>query len=78
MSLFFSVLFMTSHWSVSHHITPCKKRYRLEAHEVLLKDWVLLKIECTNRTCFRCLLPFKMADNRFTIVALLKYIQQQL
>jgi len=23
--------------------TPCKKRYRLEAREVLLKDWVLLK-----------------------------------
>jgi len=35
-----------------------------------LKDWVLLKIECTiNPTCLRCLQPFKMADNQFAIVA---------
>jgi len=36
-----------------------------------LKDWVLvlLKIECNNRTCLRCLLPFMMTDNRFAIVA---------
>jgi len=62
------VLFVTTDWSVSRHMAPCKKRYRLEAREFLLKDWVLLKIECTNRTCLRCLLLFKMADNRFAIV----------
>jgi len=39
---------MTSDWSVSRHMTPCKKRYRLEARGFLLQDWVLLNIECTN------------------------------
>jgi len=34
---------MTSDWSVSRHMTPCKKRYRLEVRAYLLKDWVLLK-----------------------------------
>jgi len=60
---------MTSDWSVSRHMTPCKNRYRLEARSFVLQDWVILKIVYTNQTCLRCLLPFKMADNRFATVA---------
>jgi len=56
---------MTNDWSVSRHMTPCKKRYRLEAREfVLITKYIMY----TNRTCLRCLLPFKMADNRFAII----------
>jgi len=57
---------MTSDWSVSRHMTPCKKRYRQEARE----DWVILKIESTNRTHLRRLLPLKMADNLFVTVTI--------
>jgi len=45
---------MTIDWSVSRHMTPRKKRYRLEARDLVLKAWVILKIECTNRMCLRC------------------------
>jgi len=54
---------MTSDWSVLRHMTPCKKRCRVEERDFLLKDWVLLKIEGTNRT------NQDRADKRFAIIA---------
>jgi len=51
--------------SVSGHMTPCKKQYRLEAHELFVERLGITKIECTSRMCLRYLLPF----NRFVIVA---------